>query len=77
MTVDRNGVGSLDDEMRQFMQAINTKLDDILDRVSRDREDIENTRGHVVYVMENSLTLGKRVTKLEDEIRKLRRRDAA
>ena len=67
----------MDDEMRQFMQAINTKLDDILDRVSRDREDIENTRGHVVYVMENSLTLGKRVTKLEDEIRKLRRRDAA
>lgn len=63
----------MDEEMRQFMAQINTKLDDILDRLSRDREDIENTRGHVLYTMEDSLTLGKRITKLEDEMRRLRR----
>ena len=67
----------MDDEMRQFMQTIDTKLDDIIDRLSRDREDIDNTRGHVIYVMEDSLTLGKRLTKLEDELRKLWRGDTA
>ncbi len=65
----------MDEDMRQFMAQINTKLDDILDRLSRNREDIENTRGHVVYVMEDSLTLGKRITKLEDEMRRARRGD--
>ncbi len=67
----------MDEEMRQSMQAINTKLDDILDRLSRDREDIENTRGHVLYIMEDSLTLGKRITKLEDGIRRVRRDGSA
>ena len=62
-----------DDDMRKFMASINSKLDDILDTLSRDREDIDNTRGHVLYVMEDSLTLGKRITKLEDELRRQRR----
>lgn len=66
----------MDDEMRQFMAQINTKLDDILDRLSRDREDIESTRGHLLYTLKDSLTLGKRITKLEDEIRRQRREGA-
>jgi mevalonate pyrophosphate decarboxylase len=71
--VECNGAGSMDDEVRQFMQAINNKLDDILDCLSRDREDIDSTRGHVAYVMKDNLTLGKRITKLEDEMRRMRR----
>jgi hypothetical protein len=63
----------MDEEMRQFMTQINTKLDDILDRLSRDREDIDNARGHLIYTMEDSLTLGKRITKLEEEMRRQRR----
>lgn len=63
----------MDEEMRQFMAMINTKLDDILDRLSRDREDIESNRGHIVFVLEDSLTLSKRITKLEEEIRRERK----
>jgi hypothetical protein len=66
----------MDEETRGYfdgvMKTVNTKLDDILDKLSVVRKDIENNQGHIVYALEDSLSLGKRITKLEDEIRRLR-----
>ena len=58
-----------DDEFRRFMAQINTKLDDILDKLSAVRADTDNTKGHLLYVMNESLTLSQRITKLEAELR--------
>lgn len=58
-----------DEEFRRFMAQINTKLDDILDKLSAVRADTDNTKGHLLYVMNDSLTLSQRITKLEDELR--------
>jgi len=66
-----------DDELRahlaameaRILQPLNTKLDDILDKLSRQQEELHAMRGHMLYAMEDSLTMGKRITKLEDEIR--------
>lgn len=53
-----------------MMAQINVKLDDILDKLAAVRADTDNTKGHVLYVMNDSLTLSQRITKLEDEMRK-------
>ena len=58
-----------DDEFRRFMAQINTKLDDILDKLSAVRADTDNTKGHLLFVMNESLTLSQRITKLEGELR--------
>ena len=63
----------MDEKTRQFLTQINTKLDDLLDLLAPDREDIDNTRGHLIYTPEDSLTLGKRITNQEEEIRRARR----
>jgi hypothetical protein len=69
---------AMDDELKLYlasmMAQINTKLDDILDKLSATREDVDNTKGHLIYVMEDSLSLSKRITKLEEEIRRTRDR---
>ena len=66
----------MDESEKQYfdglLSAVNTKLEDILDRLSTARTDIQNNQGHIVYALEDSLSLGRRVTKLEDEIRRLR-----
>lgn len=62
-----------DDEKAFFsamMKEINTKMGDILETLTTLRDDLTNTKGHVVYVMEDSLTLSRRIARLEDEMRK-------
>lgn len=54
----------------RFITQINTKLDDILDKLSAVRADTDTTKGHLLYVMSDSLTLGQRITKLEEELRR-------
>jgi len=57
-----------------ILEPLNTKLDDILDRGARQQEDLHAIRGHLIYQLEDALTAGKRITKLEDELRQLKER---
>jgi hypothetical protein len=57
-----------DEEFRRFMTQVNTKLDDILDKLSAVRADTDTLRGHVIYGMNDSLTLSQRITKLEQQM---------
>lgn len=62
-----------DDEKAFFtrmIEAMNTKMAEVLDAITANRDDLTNTKGHVVYVMEDSLTLSRRISRLEDEMRK-------
>lgn len=58
-----------DDEFRAFVAQVNTKLDDILDKLSAVRLDTDGLKGHVIYTLGDQLTLSQRITKLEDELR--------
>ena len=64
----------MDDEEKNYwngvMQKVNTKLDDILDKLAADRADIDSTRGHLIYGLSESLTLSQRISKLEEAMRK-------
>jgi uncharacterized coiled-coil protein SlyX len=53
-----------------LMTRVNTKLDDILDKLRAVREDTDNTQAHVLYGLQQNLTLGQRITKLEDQMRR-------
>ena len=53
-----------------LMRVVNTKLDDILDKLRAVREDTDNTQAHVLYGLQQNLTLGQRITKLEDQMRR-------
>lgn len=59
-----------DEEMRRFMSQINTKLDDILDKLAAGRADLDSLRGHVLYGLQENLTLSQRITKLEEAMRR-------
>jgi len=64
----------VDDETRQHLDAmmnqINNQFDRILDALSAIRQDSDNTKGHVLYGLQENLTLSQRLTKVEDEIRR-------
>lgn len=64
----------MDDETRQHLDAmmnqINNQFDRILDALSAIRQDSDNTKGHVLYGLQENLTLSQRLTKVEDEIRR-------
>ena len=51
----------------EMIKALNDKMGELLDAI---------TKGHVVYVMEDSLTLSRRISRLEDEMRKRGGEDA-
>jgi uncharacterized coiled-coil protein SlyX len=57
---------------QRLLEPINTKLDDILDKLARQQEDLHAIRGHMLYGLEDGLTMSKRITKLEEEIRQRR-----
>jgi hypothetical protein len=63
----------MDEEERRYwdgvMVKVNTKLDDILDKLAADRADIDSTRGHLIYGLSESLTLSQRISKLEEAMR--------
>ena len=54
----------------QIIEAVNTKMGELLDAIAVVRDDLTNTKGHGVYVMEDNLTLSRRISRLEDEMRK-------
>jgi hypothetical protein len=53
------------DEFRRFVEQINGKLDDILDKLSAVRADTD-----VIYTLGDQLTLSQRITKLEEELKR-------
>ncbi len=63
-------VARVESEQTRLREQLNNKLDDILDKMAAMRADTDTTRGHVLYVMQDSLTLSQRITKLEEEMRK-------
>ncbi len=52
------------------MRVINTKLDEILDKLKAVRADVDNTQGHVLYGLQQNLTLSERITKVEEQLRR-------
>lgn len=68
----------MDDDLKAYLDAMMTQINDkferLLDQHSATRLDLDNTKGHVVYVMEDSLALSRRITKLEEEMRRMRDR---
>jgi hypothetical protein len=64
------GQAKMEAEQERLRTQLNTKLDDILDRLKAVREDTDNTRAHVYYGLQENLTLSQRITKLEEEIRR-------
>jgi len=57
-------------EFRRFVEQINGKLDDILDKLSAVRADTDGLKGHVIYTLGDQLTLSQRITKLEEELKR-------
>jgi hypothetical protein len=57
-------------EQIRLREQINTKLDDILDKIAAIRADADTTRAHVLYGLQENLTLSQRITKLEADMRR-------
>ena len=57
-------------EQDRLREQINGKLDTILDQMSALRQDTDTVRGHVIYGLQENLTLSQRITKLEEEMRR-------
>lgn len=64
----------MDEETKAYLDSmmaqINNQFDRILDAMKAVREDTDNTRAHVLYGLQENLTLSQRITKLEEEIRR-------
>lgn len=56
-----------------MMEQIKIKFEKVLDNMGEFRSDLDIIRGHIVYVMNDRLTLGQRITRLEKKLRKLRK----
>jgi len=57
-------------EQTRLREQNNTKLDDILDKIAAIRADADTTRAHVLYGLQENLTLSQRITKLEADMRR-------
>jgi len=63
-------VARVETEQTRMREQFGNKLDDILDKLRVVREDTDTTRAHVLYGLQENLSLSQRVTKLENEIRR-------
>lgn len=63
-------VGQVEAEQSRLRQQLNDKLDNILDKMTALRTDADTTRAHVLYGLQENLTLSQRISKLEDEMRR-------
>jgi hypothetical protein len=61
---------ALDAHLHQMMKEINDGFERVLDRMSHIRADTDDTRGHLLYGLNENLTLSQRITKLENDRRK-------
>lgn len=57
-------------EQTRLREQLNNKLDTILDQMSAMRADTDTTRAHVLYGLQENLTLSQRITKIEEELRR-------
>jgi hypothetical protein len=57
-------------EQTRLREQNNAKLDDILDKIAAIRADADTTRAHVLYGLQENLTLSQRITKLEADMRR-------
>jgi len=57
-------------EQTRLREQNNTKLDDILDKIAAIRADADTPRAHVLYGLQENLTLSQRITKLEADMRR-------
>jgi hypothetical protein len=64
------GIARVETEQTRMREQFGNKLDDILDKLRAVREDTENTQAHVLYGLQRNLTLGQRITRLEDQMRR-------
>ncbi len=64
------GMARLETEQTRMREQFGNKLDDILDKLKAAREDIDNIQGHMLFGLQQNLTLSQRITKLEEEIRR-------
>jgi hypothetical protein len=64
------GIVRVEGEQTRMREQFGNKLDDILDKLRAVREDTDNTQAHVLYGLQQNLTLGQRITKLEDQMRR-------
>ena len=55
-----------------MMERMNVKFDDVLDKMTALRNDMDTARGHLLFGLQEDLTLSQRVTKLEEQMRGLR-----
>jgi hypothetical protein len=71
----------MDEELREYLTAmearlmagINDNVERVLDQMTAVRTDVHNIGGHLLNAMEESLTLSRRITRLEDDLRRLRK----
>lgn len=61
----------MEDGQRTLVGQINTKLDEILNKLSALRTDADNTK---TFLIEDALTLGRRMTSLEGRIEALEKK---
>lgn len=63
-------VAAMQTEQTRLREQLNNKLDDILDKLSTNRADTDAVRGHMLYALQENLTLSQRISKIEEELRR-------
>jgi hypothetical protein len=56
-----------------MMTQINDQFERVLDQMAGVRSDVDTMGGHLLHAMEDRLTLSRRVTRLEEDMRRLRK----
>ena len=64
------GQARIEAEQTRLRGQLNDKMDNILDQMTAMRADLDTARGQVLYGLQDSLTLGQRVSKIENELRR-------
>jgi BMFP domain-containing protein YqiC len=62
----------MDHIQNDMMVRINSQFDRILDSLAAIRQDGDTTKGHVIYALQENLTLSQRISKLEEDMRRPR-----
>jgi hypothetical protein len=60
----------IETQQTRLRELINNKLESILDQLKAVREDLDTTRAHVLYGLQENLTVSQRVARLEEQMRR-------
>ena len=67
----------MDEETKAYLDAMMTQINDqferVLDQMAGVRSDVDTMGGHLLHAMEDRLTLSRRVSRLEEDVRRLRK----